>query len=62
MQESYPSSTRATIQDVAQKAGVSIATVSRVINGTGQVAGKTRDLVWQTVQELDYVPSPAARG
>jgi len=50
-----------TISDVAQKAGVSIATVSRVINGTSPVAAKTAQRVEQAIRELSYVPQAAAR-
>lgn len=53
---------RATIGDVAEKAGVSIATVSRVINKTGQVAESTALRVWSAVNELNYSPHAAARG
>jgi len=51
-----------TISDVAQKAGVSIATVSRVINGTSPVAPKTAQRVQDAIRELSYVPQAAARG
>jgi DNA-binding LacI/PurR family transcriptional regulator len=53
---------RATIDDVARKAGVSIATVSRVINKTGQVAESTVSRVMSAVTELQYSPHAAARG
>jgi len=53
---------RATIDDVAQKAGVSIATVSRVINKTGQVSDATASRVWDAVAALNYAPQAAARG
>lgn len=53
---------RATIDDVARKAGVSIATVSRVINKTGQVAESTVARVMSAVAELQYSPHAAARG
>ncbi len=45
-----------TLQDVAEKAGVSIKTVSRVVNREKNVAEKTRQLVLNTIQELGYVP------
>jgi DNA-binding LacI/PurR family transcriptional regulator len=45
-----------TLQDVAQKAGVSIKTVSRVVNKEKNVAEETRQRVLRTVQELGYVP------
>jgi len=50
-----------TIYDVASKAGVSITTVSRVLNGSGRVSQKTRERVEQVMQELNYIPSPSAR-
>ena len=52
---------RATIQDVAAAAGVSIATVSRVVNGLGQVRQGTRDHVLAAIDALRYQPSLAAR-
>jgi LacI family transcriptional regulator, galactose operon repressor len=53
---------RATIADVAQRAGVSIATVSRVVNRTGPVAEETATHVQAAIAELNYVPHAAARG
>lgn len=53
---------RATIADVAERAGVSIATVSRVINETGPVAEDTAAQVWSAIAELKYRPSAAAKG
>lgn len=50
-----------TISDVAEKAGVSIATVSRVINGTSPVAARTAQCVQDAIRELSYVPQAAAR-
>lgn len=52
---------RATIQDVARAAGVSIATISRVVNGEGQVSAATRDRVLATIDTLRYQPNLAAR-
>lgn len=51
----------ATIQDVAKRAGVSIATVSRVLNGTARVNATVAARVQVAVQELHYQPSRAAR-
>jgi LacI family transcriptional regulator len=51
----------ATIRDVAQAAGVSIATVSRVLNGSPRVSDDARDRVWSAVAELDYWPNTAAQ-
>lgn len=49
-----------TIYDVAEKAGVSIATVSKVINRTGRISDKTRQKVLQIIEELEYQPSVVA--
>ncbi|WP_295893847.1 LacI family DNA-binding transcriptional regulator [uncultured Vibrio sp.] len=51
----------ATISDVSRIAGVSKATVSRVINGTGQVKESTRELVRSVMLELNYKPSSVAQ-
>lgn len=53
---------RATIRDIADMAGVSIATVSRVLNRRPDVAEETRELVMQYVREHGYVANPSARG
>jgi len=50
------------IYDIAQKAGVSIATVSRVINGNPSVSKKTREKVTKVMDELGYTPNVFARG
>ncbi|WP_433889480.1 LacI family DNA-binding transcriptional regulator [Streptomyces sp. CA-111067] len=50
-----------TLADVAAHAGVSSATVSRVLNGNYPVAGPTRERVQQAVAELDYVVNGQAR-
>lgn len=52
---------QATIKQVAQRAGVSIATVSYVLNGTGVVTDETRQRVLDAVAELNYQPQHAAR-
>lgn len=51
-----------TIRDVASKAEVSIATVSRVVNGNRPVHAEIRERVLKAVEELDYRPSLLARG
>jgi len=51
----------ATISDVAEAAGVSIKTVSRVFNEEPNVREETRDRVLQAAAELDYHPNIAAR-
>lgn len=50
-----------TIHDVAEKAGVSIKTVSRVLNGGTEVSLKTRTRIEQAMQALEFSPSAAAR-
>ena len=50
-----------TIYDVARAAGVSIASVSRVLNGHRNPLQETRDRVLRAVAELGYVPDGAAR-
>lgn len=52
---------RPTIADVARHAGVSTATVSRVLNATGPVDEETAERVRTSVDALDYVPHAAAR-
>lgn len=51
-----------TIRDVAQRAGVSVATVSRVMNGSAHVSPALRERVWEAIQALNYSPSALARG
>lgn len=52
---------RATIEDVAERAGVSIKTVSRVINSERNVAKSTQTKVERAINELAYKPSQSAR-
>jgi DNA-binding LacI/PurR family transcriptional regulator len=49
------------ISDVARRAGVSVPTVSRVLNGAAYVSDEKRTRVMQAIQELDFRPSAAAR-
>lgn len=51
-----------TMRDVAQKAGVSIKTVSRVINEQGEISEETRARILAVIQELGYRPNPVVRG
>lgn len=53
---------RATITDVAKQAGVSMKTVSRVLNNEPNVAVKTRERVLAVAKDLRYSPNIAARG
>lgn len=50
-----------TIKDLAQQAGVSVATISRVLNNKGPVGEATRERVLALAAELHYVPHGAAR-
>ena len=52
---------RPTLEAVARRAGVSRATVSRVVNGSATVAEPIREAVKEAVRELGYVPNQAAR-
>jgi len=49
------------IKDVAQRSGVSIATVSNVLNNRRYVSEQLRERVYEAVRELDYAASPIAR-
>lgn len=51
----------ASIRDVAQRAGVGIGTVSRVLNGSGYVAPETRKKIEEAIKELGYIPNELAR-
>jgi len=53
--------TAATIHDVAERAGVSVATVSRVLNAQGVVREETTQRVLAAAEALAYVPNVAAR-
>ena len=50
------------IYDVSERAGVSIATVSRVLNGNPNVSERTRKKVLAVMDELGYTPNVFARG
>ena len=50
------------IYDIAQEANVSIATVSRVINGKGYVSARTKKKVQEVLDKNNYTPSKIARG
>ena len=53
---------RSTIREIADYAGVSIATVSRVVNGSGYVSEKTRQAVEAVIREHGYSANRSARG
>lgn len=50
-----------TIYQVAEKAGVSISTVSKALSNKNGISASTRQQVWDAAQELGFVPSLAAR-
>ena len=51
-----------TIYDISEKAGVSIATVSRVLNGSAKVSPATRKKVLDVIDACGYAPNAFARG
>lgn len=51
-----------TIYDISEKAGVSIATVSRVLNGSSNVSEKTKKKVLDVINQYEYTPNAFARG
>jgi LacI family transcriptional regulator/LacI family asc operon transcriptional repressor len=55
-------SNQMTIYDISKKAGVSIATVSRVLNGSTNVKPKTRKKVMDIIEQYGYKPNAFARG
>jgi LacI family transcriptional regulator, galactose operon repressor len=58
---SAPLPGKATVKDVARAAGVSITTVSRVLNNPGLVALAKQDAVQRALRSLDYIPNQLAR-
>lgn len=52
----------ATIKDVAQRVGVSVSTVSRVLNHSSYVSPETEQLVLKAIEDLHFAPSQIARG
>jgi DNA-binding LacI/PurR family transcriptional regulator len=51
---------KATIYDIAKEAGVSIATVSKVINGKGRISSETRSAIFAIMDRFDFQPSVIA--
>ncbi len=53
--------TKITINDVAKHAGVSVTTVSRVLNNRGYISGATREKVQSSINHLGFIPNELAR-
>lgn len=53
---------KATIKDVARQANVSVATVSRILNGQSGYTEETKQAVLEVVNQLGYTPNAIARG
>ncbi|NLV59891.1 MAG: LacI family transcriptional regulator [Clostridiales bacterium] len=51
----------ATLRDVAERSGVTVTTISRMMNGRGNVSAKTRAKIEAAMKELDYHPNELAR-
>jgi LacI family transcriptional regulator len=54
-------SARPTIAHVAERAGVSVGTASKALNGRGQLKESTRERVWAAARDLSFVPSAQAQ-
>lgn len=52
---------KVTIEDVAKRAGVGIATVSRAINDSGGISPKTKALILEVIEELGFTPNTSAQ-
>src|SRR3954454_17093182 len=55
------SSSNATVHEVARIAGVSAATVSRLLNGTAKVSDEKRQVIESVIDQLNYKPNVLAR-
>ncbi len=62
MRHPHSEQQKATIYDVAARAGVSIATVSKALNGSGRMMTETRERVLRAAKELSFRPNAMARG
>ena len=51
----------ATIREIAKECGVSISTVSNILNGKEKASKKTKEIVLQKARELNYVPNYMAK-
>lgn len=47
--------------DVAKRANVSVATISRVLNNKEDVSDETRKRIWEIIEEMNYIPNQVAR-
>ncbi len=61
-QKNYRIIKQPTLQDIAKACNVSVSTVSRVINKTGQIKESTAKKILQVAQEMNYAPNALARG
>ena len=61
MSKDRPGPPRATVRDVAARAGVSPGTVSKALNGTGQISPATRARIVAAAEEIDFRPNALAR-
>ena len=52
---------RVTLEDIAQRAGVSTAAVSQALSGKGALSQATRERILQVVEELSYQPDKVAQ-
>lgn len=50
----------ATLKDVAKASGLTVGTVSRVLNNRGYISDKTREKVYQVMKDLNYQPNETA--
>ena len=50
-----------TIKDISKQCGVSPATVSKALNGYGDISTETAEMIRKTAQEMHYMPNAAAR-
>lgn len=53
---------KSTIKDVAKKVGVSVATVSYVLNGKKKISEDTKKKIYEAIEELNYIPNINAQG
>ncbi len=62
MRRRRPDQDKATIHDVAARAGVSIATVSKALNDRGRMTAETRERVLRAAKDLNFRPNAAGAG